>query len=210
MGQQQHQPRGLAPLLLRTGDELVNHHLGVVGKVPELGLPHDCGGRVEQAVAVLEAQHPRLRERAIPHLELVLVAWQHVLQRDVRLVGHLVVEDSVPLVEGAPRAVLTAQPDVHVWHGGRAGHYSVLSLVVAQQSAERQLLRRRPVHARLRVREHLAARLQQFLDVRVGGEVLGQRAQSPPHVLQGLEHQPCVLNGALGRLLRAQSLTRDV
>ena len=41
MGKQQGQATKPAPFVLATGQELVNHYLGAVGKVTELGLPND-------------------------------------------------------------------------------------------------------------------------------------------------------------------------
>ena len=59
--QQQHQAAGLAPLGLAGDDELVDHDLGAVGEVAELGLPQDQGERVAERVAELEAHARRTR-----------------------------------------------------------------------------------------------------------------------------------------------------
>ena len=41
MGQQQHQTAQPLPLALRTGQIKIDHGLGIVDKIPELGFPDD-------------------------------------------------------------------------------------------------------------------------------------------------------------------------
>ena len=67
--QQEHEPRCLPPLGLPGDDELVDHRLPNIGEVPVLGLPqHERLLRVHR-VAVLEAHHSDLRERAVVDVE---------------------------------------------------------------------------------------------------------------------------------------------
>ena len=70
VGQQHDEAGQAAPLLLGAGDELIDDGLGHVDEVAELGLPDDQAlGRV-QAVAVLEAEHAVLGERAVVDLQM--------------------------------------------------------------------------------------------------------------------------------------------
>ena len=56
VGEQEHEAAVLLPLVLGADDELVDHDLGAVDEVAELGFPHDeCVG-VGQGVAVLETE----------------------------------------------------------------------------------------------------------------------------------------------------------
>ena len=67
-----HQAAAAAPLRLGRGDELVDDHLGAVGEVAELGLPHDQHVGLVERVAVVEAEHGRLGEQAVVDAELGL------------------------------------------------------------------------------------------------------------------------------------------
>ena len=71
--QEHHQAAAPAPLRLGRGDELVDDHLGAVGEVAELGLPHDQHVGLVERVAVVEAEHGRLGEQAVVDAELGLV-----------------------------------------------------------------------------------------------------------------------------------------
>jgi len=57
--------RGLAPLGLGTGDEVVDHDLRTVCKVSELGLPNDQGILVGDRVSVFEAEDSVLAQRGV-------------------------------------------------------------------------------------------------------------------------------------------------
>ncbi len=70
------------PLLLSAGDEEIDHALGAVGKVAELGLPDDKGVGVGHRVAHLEAHDGVLGEGAIADSEGCLVR-RAVLQGDM-------------------------------------------------------------------------------------------------------------------------------
>ena len=73
VGEQQHDARALAPLLLGRGDELVDDGLGAVGEVAELRLPqHERVGALDR-VAVLEAHRGVLAEQRVVDPELRLV-----------------------------------------------------------------------------------------------------------------------------------------
>src|SRR5580698_4935511 len=60
------------PLVLRRGNELVDDDLTGVCEVSELRLPHDERVGSVEAVPVVEAEHPRLGEGAVPDLESAL------------------------------------------------------------------------------------------------------------------------------------------
>ncbi len=66
--QQHHQAREQAPLVLAGAEELVDDHLRAVGEIAELRLPQDERFRVVAAVAVLEREDGRLRERRVVDL----------------------------------------------------------------------------------------------------------------------------------------------
>ena len=57
VGQQHDEAAHPQPLAFAGRDELVDHHLGAVGEIPELRLPQGEGVGVGQREAVLEAQH---------------------------------------------------------------------------------------------------------------------------------------------------------
>ncbi|MCY1539272.1 hypothetical protein D9M68_748520 [compost metagenome] len=62
VGQQHGQAAQTTPLVLTAGDELVDHHLGAVGEIAELGLPdHQRVGR-GGGVAVFERQYRLFRQ----------------------------------------------------------------------------------------------------------------------------------------------------
>src|SRR5262249_39327186 len=65
-----------------------------------------------EAVSVLEAQHPQLRQRAVVDVDGSL-ALREMLQRDVHATIVLVVQHGVPLAECAALAVQSAQPDAN-------------------------------------------------------------------------------------------------
>src|SRR5690606_3256613 len=102
------EPAQAPPLVLRAGDELVDDDLGDVDEVAELRLPQDEPLRAIEAVAVLEAEDADLGERAVPDLDRRL-ARVEVLKRPVSLAGLVIVQDGVPLPEGAALGVLPAQ-----------------------------------------------------------------------------------------------------
>jgi hypothetical protein len=85
----------------------------------ELRLPQRERGRVGDAVAVLEAEHGRLGQVAVPHLEARLRLGQ-VVERHVLVAGLLVHQRGVTLAEGAARAVLAREPDGRALHHQRA------------------------------------------------------------------------------------------
>ena len=108
--QQQRQPRRLAPLRAAGDEELVDHDLGAVDEVAELGLPeHERVGRGDR-VAVLEPERRVLRERRVVDLEGG-VRLREVLDRRVRLARVRVVEDEVAVGERAALGVLAGEAD---------------------------------------------------------------------------------------------------
>ena len=119
------------PLALARADELVVVDLGAVGEVAELGLPDRQAVGVGQAVAVLEAEHALLGQDAVDHLDAGLLGLE-VLQRDVLLLGDLVVDDRVALAERAAADILARQADREA---------------LDQQRGEGQMLGGRPVDA---------------------------------------------------------------
>ncbi len=97
------------------------------------------------AVAVLEADDARFRERAVAHLESGLRLGD-VLQRDVHRAAGVVAQQGVALAEGAALHVFAGQPDGHA---------------VGQDGSEGQRLGRGPIDGgRVRVSEDVAPPLQ--------------------------------------------------
>src|SRR4029077_4475534 len=56
MGEQHDEAGHAQPFALAGGEELVDHHLGTIGEIPELRLPQYQRVRLREAVAVLEAE----------------------------------------------------------------------------------------------------------------------------------------------------------
>ncbi len=110
MRQQAHQARHAQPLRFAGGHELIEIDLRAVGEIAELRFPQHQAVGIGQRVAVLEPEHAFLRQRAVDHLEGRLAIGQ-MLERDVALLGLLVVEHGVALREGAAADILAAQAD---------------------------------------------------------------------------------------------------
>ncbi len=89
---------------------MVDDDLGAVGEIAELRLPQDKRAWFGEAVAVFEAEHRGLGERAVDDLEHGL-SRPHVVERDVLVLVLLVDEHGVALREGAAAAILSAQAD---------------------------------------------------------------------------------------------------
>ena len=84
--QQQHQRRALPPLAARRDEELVDHDLRAVDEVAVLRFPDHQPRRLLDVVAVLEAEHRVLGQRAVVDLERGARLRQR-LQRHVRAAG---------------------------------------------------------------------------------------------------------------------------
>ena len=110
MRQEHHQTGHTEPFRLARGDELVEHDLGTVGEIAELGLPHHKGIWLRQRIAVFETQDRIFGEHRVDDLVLRLTLTD-VVQRVVAFFGLLVDEGGVALREGAARAVLTGEAD---------------------------------------------------------------------------------------------------
>ena len=80
--QQHHQAVHAQPLALARADELVDDDLRAVGEVAELRFPQHQRIGLGRGVAVLEAQHARLGQRAVDHLEAA-PGLGDVIERDV-------------------------------------------------------------------------------------------------------------------------------
>ena len=114
--QQQREPRGLAPLGEPRDDELVDDHLRGVHEVAELRLPHHERLRRLDAVAVLEPERARLRERAVVDLERAPRRRCRCWIGAYALAGLGVDEHQVALAERAARAVLAGEPQRRALH----------------------------------------------------------------------------------------------
>ena len=101
VGQQDHEPGCLPPLVLGSHDELVDGDLGAVDEVTELRFPGHEGVLVHDRVPVLEAQRRVLGQQRVVDEELAL-AGVEVGERRVPLAGVVVHEHGVPVGERAP------------------------------------------------------------------------------------------------------------
>lgn len=106
--QEQRQARDPAPLGFASGDELVDHHLRAVGEVAELRFPDAQRIRVGGGIAVFETHHRFFAEQRIDHGGVFGVLHQ-LAQRQVVVVGLLVVQDRVTVEERAAAGVLADQ-----------------------------------------------------------------------------------------------------
>ena len=68
--QQQHEPAQPAPLHFAGSDELVDHHLGTVGEVAELGFPDHQRIRLGGGGAIFERQDGFFGQQRIDHHEI--------------------------------------------------------------------------------------------------------------------------------------------
>ncbi len=108
--QEHPEARGLPPLVLCRGDELVHDDLRAVGEVAELRLPQDQGLGPLDAVAVVEPEHRELGEGAVDGLEGRLLRVEG-RERRPGLARGRVVKDGVALREGSAAGVLAADAD---------------------------------------------------------------------------------------------------
>ncbi len=97
--QEQGQAAQAAPLGFTGSDELVDHHLGAIGEITELGFPDDQGVRRSRGVAVFEAQHGFLGQQRVHdgHVQIGVDA----LQRRIGGAVHLVVQHRVAVKKSA-------------------------------------------------------------------------------------------------------------
>ena len=171
MGQQHGQAAHAQPFAFARGDELVDHHLGAVHEVPELGLPHHQGVGVGQGIAVFKAQHRLFRQGGIDHLERGLAGAQ-VVEGDVAGLGRLVDDAGMALAEGAAHRVLARQA-----HGK----------ALVEQGGEGQAFGGGPVQTLSgldRLAPPLEHALQRLVDVD-GGRDLGQGAAEVAQPVHG-------------------------
>ena len=111
VGQEQHEPVVLTPLVLGRADVLVEDDLGAVDEVTELRLPDHQRVRIGLGIAVLEPERGELGQEQVVDPERPLGAFE-VFEGDPRLAGVVVGERGVPLAERAPAGVLAGQPHV--------------------------------------------------------------------------------------------------
>ena len=111
VGQQQHEPVALAPLVLGGDDVLVDDDLGAVDEVAELRLPQHERSVVGVGVAVLESERGVLATAASRRPRTAPLAPGSVVERDPRLAGLVVDQRRVALAERAAAAVLAGEAD---------------------------------------------------------------------------------------------------
>lgn len=109
----------LHPLDLTRGNKLVDDALSVVGKVTELSLPHNKSVRRRQGVTILEAESTKFAQGRVRDNKLALVL-ANMLERGVRFLVLLVVEDSVTLGESSTLNILARYSNVMTLRDQRA------------------------------------------------------------------------------------------
>ena len=110
VGQQHGQSAKPVPLILATGNKLIDNHLGAVGEVAKLRLPdHEAaGGR--GGIAIFESQYRFFGQKRIIDSEGRLLRTQ-LLQGHIRLAISLIVKHRMSMAEGAAPHVLACQTD---------------------------------------------------------------------------------------------------
>jgi len=169
--QRDNQTGTLQPLGFTGSNELINDTLSVVGKVTELGFPHDKSLGGGQRVTVLEAKSTELAQGRVGDDEAALLVTD-VLQGGVGGLGLLVVQDGVTLREGTTLNILTGDTDV---------------VALLNEGTESKSLGGSPVNV-LALVDGLLAVGKNTLQVAVEGEALGDvgTADLVGDVLEGL------------------------
>mmetsp|Transcript_2958 Transcript_2958/g.7736 ORF Transcript_2958/g.7736 Transcript_2958/m.7736 type:complete len:230 (-) Transcript_2958:1564-2253(-) len=109
VGQQNRDPALASPLSFTGRDKGIENHLSSVGKITKLSLPQHKGLGVLIAVSDLEAENSHFRQIRIADVHDGAIL-RECIDRDVGLLGVLVVNNHVPLAKGSSLAVLTTEP----------------------------------------------------------------------------------------------------
>src|SRR5206468_7626344 len=149
--EQHDEPARAQPLGFARGDELIDDALGAISEVAELRLPQHQSLRVGERIAIFEAKHAELGQRAVTNLKPC--AFDRG-QRDVFLTRLLIDPNCVTLAEGTAAAVLARQAN---------------AVAFRDQASVGERLRRRPVEP-LAAREHLLFGVKDALKRLVDGE----------------------------------------
>ncbi|MND59698.1 hypothetical protein D3C80_509010 [compost metagenome] len=155
MRQKADETRHSEPLAFTRRDELIEHDLRTVGEIAELGFPENQCTRIGQRIAVFVAEHRFFRKHRVDGFvdRLPLL---NVVQRNIAVLGFLIIENRVALREGAAFHVLTGQAD-------RASF--------GNQRTECQRFSRCPIDAFAGI-DHLGAVIEEALDRAMDVEVL--------------------------------------
>ncbi|MNF49981.1 hypothetical protein D3C84_312660 [compost metagenome] len=179
--QQHGQAAQTTPLVLTAGDELVDHHLGTVGEVAELGFPDHQSIRLGGGVAVLERQCRLFRQQRVVQVETRLLAVQ-VLERYVRAGLLLVVQHRVTVREGATTNVLAGHADrMALEQQGGVGHGFGVAPVDRQRTGA-----------------HLLTVFENLRDLALNDEAFRDFQQFGGQILQGLEFETGVVTRGPG------------
>ena len=118
MGKQQCQSAQALPLGLPAGDEKIDNPLGIVCKIPELRFPkHQCFWLC-YGIAIFETQNTRFRQKRVVNHEGRLFFIQ-MIQGNVGLTAFGIEQNRMPLTEGTPAHILSAQADGKPFHEQR-------------------------------------------------------------------------------------------
>src|SRR5437588_3512217 len=118
VGQQQREPRRLAPFRQPGNQELIDDHFGAVREITELCFPQDQRVLRLDGVTVLESQARVFRERTVMELEGT-PGVAKMLDRRVAVAGMYVVQHQMALAECAALGVLARQADRRAVHQQR-------------------------------------------------------------------------------------------
>src|SRR5690606_30242968 len=94
------------PLAFTRGDELVEHHLGAVRKVAELGFPQGQRPRLGKREAILEAEHSLFRKHRVDDFVMRLLRTE-IVERNMPRLVLLVVKNRMALRERTALGILT-------------------------------------------------------------------------------------------------------
>ena len=73
VGQQQNQAAETLPLGLTAGNKQVNHRLGIIDEIAELGLPENQAVGLSQRIAVFKTECAGLRQKAVINIKPGLI-----------------------------------------------------------------------------------------------------------------------------------------
>ena len=192
MRQEQRQAAQPIPLGFARRQELVDHHLRAVGEVAELRFPDVQRQRVGGRVAVFEAHDGFLAEQRVDDGDRLRVLHQ-LAQRQVVLVGLLVVQDRVAMEERAAAGILADQAQLE----------SPFEAAVDQRRVG-EVLGEAPV-GRQFAGGHLAAVFVDLRHARVQDDVVGDRVD-----LRGERVEALAIDSRIDRIRQLAVVLRPV
>ncbi len=105
-----HQSVHCTPFLFCTGNVLVDNHLGHICKVAKLRLPYGESIGCRHGVSIFKAKHSIFVQWRVMDVKGCLVRCVNIFQGEVDLGGVFHYNSGVPVGEGSPYGVLSAEP----------------------------------------------------------------------------------------------------